>query len=144
MKKSHRRDVIIARIVFAIFLIILIAAITELVKYGLSHWVPQTPANTETQTETETQQYFVIDPNQPESQEPESETQVTVMVQTTRRVNLRTEPNTDCEVLTVLQSGTVLELQEESDGWALVLYEDQTGYVSTDYITAIEQTETEE
>jgi uncharacterized protein YgiM (DUF1202 family) len=144
MKKSHRRDVIIARIIFAVFLIVLIAAITMFVRYALDRWVPQTPASTETQTETETQQYFVIDPNQPETQEPETETQVTVMVQTTRRVNLRTEPNTDCEVVTVLESGTLLELQEESDGWALVVYDEQTGYVSTDYITAIEQTEEEE
>jgi uncharacterized protein YgiM (DUF1202 family) len=144
MKKSHRRDVIIARIIFAVFLIVLIAAITMLVRYALARWVPQTPASTETQTETETQQYFVIDPNQPETQEPETETQVTVMVQTTRRVNLRTEPNTDCEVVTVLEAGTLLELQEESDGWAFVVYDEQTGYVSTDYITAIEQTEAEE
>jgi uncharacterized protein YgiM (DUF1202 family) len=144
MKKSHRRDVIIARIIFAVFLIVLIAAITMFVRYALARWVPKTPANTETQTETETQQYFVIDPNQPETQEPEAETQVAVMVQTTRRVNLRTEPNTDCEVVTVLESGTTLELQEESDGWALVDYDGQTGYVSTDYITAIEQTEAEE
>jgi uncharacterized protein YgiM (DUF1202 family) len=141
MKKSHRRDVIIARIIFAVFLLALIAAIAWLVSFALSRRTPK--PDTQTETETETQQYFVIDPNQENTEEPETETQISITVQTTHRVNLRTEPNTDCEVITVLETGTVLELQEESDGWALVVYDDQTGYVSTDYIIAMEQSENE-
>jgi cytoskeletal protein RodZ len=141
MKKSHRRDVIIARIIFAVFLLALIAAIAWLVSFALSRRTPK--PDTQTETETETQQYFVIDPNQENTEEPETETQISITVQTTRRVNLRTEPNTDCEVITVLETGTVLELQEESDGWALVVYDDQTGYVSTDYIIVVEQSENE-
>jgi hypothetical protein len=135
MKKSHRRDVIIARIIFAVFLLVLIAAIAWLVSFALSRRTPK----------PDTQQYFVIDPNQENTEEPETETetQISITVQTTRRVNLRTEPNTDCEVITVLETGTVLELQGESDGWALVLYDDQTGYVSTDYIISMEQSENE-
>ncbi len=138
MKKSHRRDVIIARIIFAVIVLILAAAIAVLISWALSK---RTPAEeTQTQTETETQQYFVIDPNQETVEEPETETEVqlTVTVQTTKRVNLRTEPNTDCDVITVLDAGTSLILQGEADGWAQVLYEDQVGYVSTDYIIEVE------
>lgn len=138
MKKSHRRDVIIARIVFAVILLLLIAAIVVLVSWALSK---RTPAEeTETQTETQTQQYFVIDPNQQDVEEPQTETEVTltITVQTTKRVNLRTEPNTECDVITVLDAGTTLILQGESDGWAQVLYNDQVGYVSTDYIVEVE------
>lgn len=138
MKKSHRRDVLIARIIFAVILLLLIAAIAIPVSKALSKRTPSKEA--ETQTETETQQYFVIDPNQETVDEPETETEelLTITVQTTKRINFRTEPNTDCEVITVLPAGTTLILQGEADGWAQVLYDDQVGYVSTDYIVEVE------
>ena len=59
---------------------------------------------------------------------------------TTSGVNLRSEPNTDCEILQTLGRRTELVLQYEKDGWGAVTYEDITGFVSTDYLTKEEPT----
>ena len=59
------------------------------------------------------------------------------VVQTTTGVNLRKEPNTECEVLTVLDQGTMLELIGEEDGWAVVDYQGQIGYVKIEYLQEI-------
>lgn len=139
MKKSHRKDVIIARIIFAAILLLLIAIIVGLVSLALS--AGKKKEEPPKQEPTQTQQYFVVDPNQEDTEiESESEPETmeeepeTVTVRTTRRVNLRTEPNTDCEVITVLEADTHLVLQQEADGWAEVLYNDRTGYISMEYV----------
>lgn len=51
-------------------------------------------------------------------------------------LNLRAEPNTDASVLTTVPSGTVLNLKGIANGWYLVTYSGQTGYVSSDYVAA--------
>ena len=48
-------------------------------------------------------------------------------------LRLREKPNTSSEVLTTLQTGTcVVVLEDAQDGWYMVSYQDQTGYLSAD------------
>jgi uncharacterized protein YgiM (DUF1202 family) len=54
---------------------------------------------------------------------------------TTNGVNMRTEPNVNGSVITVLDAGTKLTLLGEEQSWVLVSYNGQQGYVSDDYIT---------
>ncbi|MCD7802295.1 MAG: SH3 domain-containing protein [Clostridiales bacterium] len=61
-------------------------------------------------------------------------------VVTTTKLNLREEASTRSKVCDVLSTGTELELlSAEEDGWVEVSYEDETGYVSVDYLTASEE-----
>lgn len=51
-------------------------------------------------------------------------------------LKVRREPNTDCETLGVLPKGDQVEVVSvDEDGWALVDYEGEDGYISTDYVT---------
>ena len=59
-------------------------------------------------------------------------------VRVTVGLNLRSEPNTSCKVLTVLSTGTVLNvLDRKTSGWVHVRTTGGTeGYVSAEYVTA--------
>ena len=57
---------------------------------------------------------------------------------TNARLNLRTEPNTDCEVLTVLPRNTVISPEQAEGEWIQVTFEGQTGYVNSRYVDATE------
>ena len=59
-------------------------------------------------------------------------------VVTSSRLNLRIEPNTDCDVITVLPRNTVISPEESGDGWIKVTFEGQTGYISSEYVDATE------
>ena len=73
-------------------------------------------------------------------------------VWTTADVKFRSEPNTDCDVIKVLKSGTELQAGEPKsgtvkveneektpseipEGWLFIKYEDTLGFVSADYVT---------
>lgn len=56
--------------------------------------------------------------------------------------NIRTEPNTDCEVLAVLYIGeTVTKTGEAEDGWTQIDYNGQTAYVKSEFLAAAEDTQ---
>ena len=50
-------------------------------------------------------------------------------------VNLRDEPNTDCEILTVLPRYTAVQLLDNSGGWCRVQVGAREGYIRSDYLT---------
>lgn len=52
-------------------------------------------------------------------------------------LNLRAEANTTSSVLTRIPAYTTLTLEGINNGWYLVSYNNQTGYVSSDYITIV-------
>ena len=56
-------------------------------------------------------------------------------------VRMRSEPNTDCSILTTLDHGTALSVTGVTDGWYAVNYDDKDGYVSADYLTVSDSTE---
>lgn len=147
-KKSHRKDVIIARIFFAGFCLVVIAAIAGVVLLVKGH--REQRQDTEgTQMSQESQAHN--DPMENTENTVDTEdTEVTEdteqgtepvegnpVVRTTTGVNLRREPNTSCEVLTVLEEGTELTMLGEENGWANVDYRGRIGYVSMDYLEEV-------
>lgn len=58
----------------------------------------------------------------------------TVVVVDCNVLNVRVEPNTDCNVFTSVKKGEELELEEELDGWLKININNLEGYVSRDYV----------
>ena len=135
MKKSHRKDVIIARIIFAAMCVALVAIIIGLVMLVRAHKSDKAPQQMEqTQTQTQSEEWV------PDVVEPETQTQTSEVVEmtymwTTDGVNLRSEPNTDSAVVTVLGVGTQVRMIGEEDGWVKVSFNDQEGYIRADFLT---------
>lgn len=135
MKKSHRKDVIIARIIFAAMCVALVAIIIGLVMLVRAHKSDKTTQQMEqTQTQTQSEEWV------PDVVEPETQTQTPEVVEmtymwTTDGVNLRSEPNTDSAVVTVLGVGTQVRMIGEEDGWVKVSFNDQEGYIRADFLT---------
>ena len=135
MKKSHRKDVIIARIIFAAMCVALIAIIIGLVMLVRARKSDKATQQME-QTQTQTQSEKLM----PDVVEPETQTQTPEVVEmsymwTTDGVNLRSEPNTDSAVVTVLGVGTQVRMIGEEDGWVKVSFNDQEGYIRADFLT---------
>ena len=140
MKKSHRKDVIIARVIFAVVLLLLIALIVGAVIMIRGHMAEKSAQESQgvIVTENSQEQQPVADTQTSEPEITTEDTQaLNPVVQTTTGVNLRKEPNTECEVLTVLDQGTMLELIGEEDGWAVVDYQGQIGYVKIEYLQEV-------
>ncbi len=142
MKKSHKREILMARIIFAMFLVIVVLIIAIIVM-AISSSIRKSKADkTDTEVTSESNQ------TEPDSTgadtealidtEPDTEILVdtTEYRWTTTSVNFRTEASTDCDVIETLAEGTKVEWISEADGWAQVMYNDQTGYINTDYLTA--------
>lgn len=68
------------------------------------------------------------------------------IVYATENVNIRTEPNTDCDIITVLQKGSSITRIGEADGWSKVIYEGEERYITSEYLalTPPEEKPTEE
>ena len=133
MKKSHRKDVIIARIIFAAMCVALVAIIIGLVMLVRAHKCDKATQQME-QTQTQSEEWV------PDVVEPETQTQTSEVVEmtymwTTDGVNLRSEPNTDSAVVTVLGVGTQVRMIGEEDGWVKVSFNDQEGYIRADFLT---------
>ncbi len=138
MKKSHRKDVMIARIIFAAMCIALVAIVIGVVMLVRSHKSDKTPASQMTQTQTQSQMQDltpddVIDI--PETQTDGTEADEMTYMWTTDGVNMRSEPNTDSAVITVLELGTQVRMIGEENGWIKVSYNDQEGYIRADFLT---------
>ena len=136
--KHFRKDVIIARIVFAVLCIL----IGVLIWMGISALVgsgdEKEPPETETQMET-----LYIPPVEETEEETETEGIVEEVIhyaKTTAQVRMRKEPNTSCEVILSVPANTKTDLIEEADGWYKVSYNGREGYIRADYIEIIEET----
>lgn len=137
MKKSHRKDVIIARIVFAVICVLLILIIAGIIVLLRGHLEEKKSTQQSQISDEGTQKQsgggtHAADPIV--TTEPAQVEEPHVIMRTTDDLRLRKEPNTDCEVITVLDKGTNLELLGEENGWAFVDVQGQTGYVSMDYL----------
>ena len=58
----------------------------------------------------------------------------TTIFYTTDRLNVRTAPSTESEIITVLERRSEVQVIDETDGWSRILYEDQICYVSAEYL----------
>lgn len=141
MKKSKhfRKDVIIARVIFAILCII----VGTLIGVGISALSNMSNGSDAEETEPQqTQQYEI-----PEYVDTEEETEEVVepieknvvYAKTTAKVNMRQEPNTNCAILASVPAATKMPLIEEADGWYKVSYDNKEGYIREDYIELVEE-----
>ena len=54
-------------------------------------------------------------------------------------LRVRTEPNTDCEIMTTMGEGETLPVVEIMDGWIKVSVDDEEGYISDEYAVVEEE-----
>jgi uncharacterized protein YgiM (DUF1202 family) len=55
---------------------------------------------------------------------------------TTANLNLRTNTNTNCKIITVIPKGTKVTIEKDCDcEWILVSYKNHLGYLSSKYLT---------
>ena len=152
MKKSKhfRKDVIIARIIAAVLLIIIIAllsfAISQLTKSSGQDKDSQNTENTQSgnqdienvdseDTQEETTQE---DTESDVTPEPEPSVDAKTYVKTTANLNLRVEPNTSCSTLASIPKDTKIEVVEDLERWYKVIYNGQEGYVSKTYVVVVD------
>lgn len=144
MKPSHRKDVIIARIIFAAICIFIIAGITAIVvtlasgsrkKADNANDDPGSVSVSESEDEADTEIGSIYIPESTTENVGESLTYVT----TTNSVNMREKPDKNAQIITVIAADVKLEYISEDNGWTQVIFQGQTGYVSSDYVkTSIE------
>ena len=153
MKPSHRKDVIIARIIFAFICLALIGIIVGVVILI----TPGKKVAKESQ-QTESQQDDVdvpivsdLDKNK-DSQSQDSQSgdgqnsnkdnndmsDGTRYVTAIEGVRLREQPSTDAPILAVCPPGDPLKFISEENGWTKVDYDGQIGYVSSEFLEAAE------
>lgn len=145
MKKSKhfRKDVILARVIFGILCII----IGVLIGIGVSAISKTVKNNEGYQSESEQTENYGI-PQFEETEETEVETEaveeVVVYAKTTAKVNMRVEPNTNCDIVASVPAGTkTLFIEETTVGtekWYKVSYNGAEGYIRGDYIELVEET----
>lgn len=137
MKASHRKDVIIARLIFAAICLFLIALIATIVititsKGGEKKEQDKTQQNvaseSETDSDSDTEIGAIYLPQQ--TTEGTEKTYVT----TTSSVNMREKPDKNANIVTVIAQDVKLEFVSEDNGWTQVIFQGQTGYVSSDYV----------
>ena len=136
--KHFRKDVILARVIFAILCIVIIV----LIWMGVSALMDKVKED-ESQ-ETESQQTEIYDIPQFEDTEDVTEPEdvadeVAYYAKTTASVRMRKEPNTNCEVLITVPAGTKTDIVEEVDGWYKFSYNGLEGYIRADYIEVVEE-----
>ena len=59
-------------------------------------------------------------------------------------LRMRSEPSLTSSTITYLPNGTVVSVHEQLDGWYKVVYNDMTGYVSSDYLVFTPSSTTDE
>lgn len=135
-KKSHRKDVIIARGIFAVVCLVFIVIIAAAAVRIRDNYVKTHQDTQDSQTQDSAGE-SVNPALPPVTGEPvtESEEEFVKILWTSTNVNLRSEPNISSEVITVLAQGARLEFLGEEEGWVRVSFFGQEGYVSTDYVT---------
>lgn len=143
--KHFRKDVILARVIFFVLCIL----IGVLISLGVSALKKNFSDEDTQQTESqETEEYYIPDYQDTEidteitvnETETEPEEEVVYYAQTTAEVRMRVEPNTNCNIVTIVPAWTKTLLVEEVAGWYKVSYNGQEGYIRADYIQIIEET----
>lgn len=164
MKKSHRKDVIIARIIFAFIVVILIVLIVFGIKAIMRYRAEkETPVQTESQTtepassevvpteqpvEDDNSEWIVDDTENVDTEQPQetqttetqdSQEQAAVTLKAIYGVNIRSGAGTDNNILGSVPEGDIVTLLEErDDGWGYIQYGDLTGYVYLEYFLILD------
>lgn len=142
MKKSKhfRKDVIIARVIFAVGCILIITllwlGISALLKPQGNYSNPDENTQQDEQQDSQNMGNLEDETDTGAGSEGDSEPEVTLSyVVTSAEVRLRQEPNTDSEILARITVNTDLLLLEELEGWYKVEFQGQIGYISAEFAT---------
>lgn len=120
--KHFRKDVLIARAIFCAICIGILILVTSTVNVIL-----------EKTQESETESFVsdsIITEKETQMQIPSEDQYLKASV----NVRLRKEPNTECEVITVMKAGASMLLVEEHTDWYEVIYQGKQGFVSAQYV----------
>lgn len=121
--KHFRKDVVIARLIFCVICAVILGLVTSGVTTLL-----------ENKKDSETEDFVSESTILGTESEKETDTQLEEHYVIARvNVKLRTEPNTDCEVITTVSGGDRLLLLEEHGDWYKVLYREKEGFISAEY-----------
>ena len=112
-------------------LILAVILIRVLMGNSGSSTIETTPAATVAVTES----VMETDPIVPETTAAPEPT--TAIYMTTTGVKVRTEPNTDCRVLAVLDAGTQVTYKGEADGWVNIDYNGEDAYIKSDFVQPV-------
>lgn len=112
-------------------LILAVILIRVLMGNSGSSTIETTPAATVAVTES----VMETDPIVPETTAAPETT--TAIYMTTTGVKVRTEPNTDCRVLAVLDAGTQVTYKGEADGWVNIDYNGENAYIKSDFVQPV-------
>ncbi len=112
-------------------LILAVILIRVLMGNSGSSTIETTPAATVAVTES----VMETDPIVPETTAAPEPT--TAIYMTTTGVKVRTEPNTDCRVLAVLDAGTQVTYKGEADGWVNIDYNGENAYIKSDFVQPV-------
>lgn len=112
-------------------LILAVILIRVLMGNSGSSTIETTPAATVAATEP----VMETDPIVPETTAAPETT--TAVYMTTTGVKVRTEPNTDCRVLAVLDAGTQVTYKGEADGWVNIDYNGENAYIKSDFVQPV-------
>ena len=126
MKASHRKDVIIARLIFAAICLFLIALIATIV-------ITVTSKGGKKKEQDKVQQNAVSESAIYLPQQTTEGTEKTY-VTTTSSVNMREKPDKNANIINVIGPDVKIEFVSEDNGWTQVIFQGQTGYVSSDYV----------
>lgn len=125
--KHFRKDVLIARGIFCAICIGILILVTSTINVILEK-------TQESETESFVSGSIITEKEQ------DIQTQISLEEQYLRasvNVRLRKEPNTECEILTVMKQGASMLLLEEQEDWYKVLYEGKQGFVSAQYVKKV-------
>ena len=161
MKKSKhfRKDVILARVIAGVLLIVLIVLLAvgiSLLEKPSGHDKESQNSQNSEYTEDlqpggqDTQQQGTEDTQQAPSSEIEGlepgpdendettyQPEIILWIKTTATLNLREEPNTRCTTLERIPEETRVGVLEDLDGWYKVIYNGKEGYVSKTYVVVL-------
>jgi uncharacterized protein YgiM (DUF1202 family) len=158
MKKSHRKDVITARIIFAIMMLVLIVLVVVGIKAVIkftaeSREKDTTGTETESETPVDTESEAFVDDleqwatdntetEETETEEPATEEETTpaqTVLKAQYSVNVRSGPGTDYPVIGGVAVGAeVILLEEDEYGWGYIQDGDLTGYAYLEYFLIVE------
>lgn len=157
MKSKHyRKDVILARIIFGIFCIAVIALLTmggmklkekldatdnDKNSQNSQSQNSQMQSENESPSQSESESVSESESQSESESESESEPVIVYYAKTTVRLKLREEANTSSDVLTVVPEGEKALIIEELEDWYKVSYEGREGYLFAEYVNVIEETQ---
>lgn len=137
MQKKHK---IILAIVAMITLLVVVAALV-IVSNKMSNSKGDEPVSkTEQEKKKKIKRIKIVE----EETEEETEEEEGIMLRTTADVNLRNQPNTTCEVIMLLPKGTEVEKISEKDEWVKVRYQEEVGYISSEFLEEVKEEVPEE